>query len=287
MDQQASQNVGTAQNRDGGWPYTKGISWTEPTVYALLAHQAGHFDCDRESAAAWLAGAQRPDGGWPPARPVDQSTWVTALVTLLPPEIIGADRYARAIEWLLGQSGMESTPAFHVREFLVNGDRPEYPQKSGWPWFPGTSAWVTPTCLGILALQKCYWRRPSPAVRERLERARNYLLSRRCADGGWNYGSSQALGYNLQSYPETTGQALLALEETDPGSLVQSLHLAHRLFRECRSSGGAAWLRLGLLAHQQLPAGTPFFSRPCRTIADRALGLLAETADAGRNIFLE
>jgi hypothetical protein len=282
----ALETIQAAQNPNGGWPYGQGSSWTEPTVYALLARAAGNWIFPIDRSLAWLADAQRRDGGWPPRRSVDQSTWVTSLVALLPPELIGQEQYARAIRWLLRQSGLESTPAFHVREFLRRGDLPERPEKSGWPWFPGTAAWVSPTCLGILALRKCYWRRPSAVLRERVEKAQNYLLSRRCADGGWNHGSANALGYDLFSYPETTGQALLALQGVDPALLQNSFALARRFLPECRSLGGAAWLRLGLLAHQQLPAGTPFFPKPGRTLPDAALGFLARAAEQGSNIFV-
>ena len=161
------------------------------------------------------------------------------------------------------------------------------PEVSGWPWYPGTAAWVTPTCLGILALKKCYWRRPSTALRERIDEAQNFLFWRRCADGGWNHGSAQALGYNSDSYPETTGQALLALAGTDAAKLEATFTLAQRFFREQRSSGGAAWLRLGLLAHQQTPAAAPIFSMPCRTVPDIALTHIAEAAEQGYNVFLE
>src|SRR5271170_2704455 len=105
------EDIRAVQNPDGGWPYRKGGSWTEPTVYALLAHQAGRTASPRSSAAlAWLGAAQRSDGGWTPRRSVDESTWVTALVALLPPETMGAARHARAVDWLLGQTGMESSP---------------------------------------------------------------------------------------------------------------------------------------------------------------------------------
>lgn len=284
----ALENIRAAQNPDGGWPYRKGGSWTEPTVYALLAHQAARTVAPRGAEAlAWLDAAQRPDGGWTPRRAVDQSTWVTALVALLPPETIGADRHARAVEWLLGESAMESSPLFRLSSWLRHGKLPEDPEVSGWPWFPGTAAWVTPTSLGILALKKSYWRRPASDLRERIAQAQSYLLVRRCADGGWNHGSSRALGYSADSYPETTGQALLALAGTDPAKLEASFRLAQRFLREQRSSGGAAWLRLGLLAHQRLPAVAPLFTMPCRTVPDTALTFLAAAAEQGYNVFLE
>jgi hypothetical protein len=287
IDSAALETIRAAQNPDGGWPYRKGGSWTEPTVYALLAYQAARTAAPRRAEAqAWLDAAQRPDGGWTPRHSVDQSTWVTALVALLPAETIGAARHKRAVEWLLGQGGMEESRVFRLSAFLRDGKVPdEHP--TGWPWFPGTAAWVTPTCLGILALKKHYRGKPSADLRERVDQAQAFLLSRRCADGGWNHGSARALGYSSDSYPETTGQALLALAGTDPAKLEVSLRLAQRFLREQRSSGGAAWLRLGLLAHQQLPATAPLFQMPCRTVPDTALTLLAAAAEQGSNVFLE
>src|SRR5450755_816715 len=109
IDNGALENIRTAQNPDGGWPYRKGGSWTEPTVYALLANQAARTTASRGAdALGWLGAAQRSDGGWAPRRSVDQSTWVTALVALLPPETIGVERHARAVNWLLEQTGKES-----------------------------------------------------------------------------------------------------------------------------------------------------------------------------------
>jgi hypothetical protein len=99
--------------------------------------------------------------------------------------------------------------------------------------------------------------------------------------------SARALGYNSDSYPETTGQALLALAGTDPAKLEASFRLAQRFLREQRSSGGAAWLRLGLLAHQQAPAAAPLFTMPCRTVPDTALTFIAAAAEQGYNVFLE
>ena len=284
----ALDDIRTAQNPDGGWPYRKGGSWTEPTVYALLAYHAARVAAPRGTdAVSWLNTAQRSDGGWTPRLPVDESTWVTALVALLPAESIGRERHQRAIDWLLGHSGMETSALVRLSQFLQGGKLPDGPEVSGWPWYPGAAAWVTPTCLGILALKKCYWQKPSAKLRERIGEAQDFLFSRRCADGGWNHGSARALGYNSDSYPETTGQALLALAGTDPAKLPQSFSLAQRFLREQRSSAGAAWLRLGLLAHKQTPAAAPIFCMPCRTVPDMALTHIAEVAAQGYNVFLE
>ena len=66
---------------------------------------------------------------------------------------------------------------------------------------------------------------------------------------------SRALGYDGNSYPETTGAALLAL--AGAANLDKSLAAAERHWRECRSAEGAAWLKLGLLANGRKQEGWP------------------------------
>ena len=105
-----------------------------------------------------------------------------------------------------------------------------------------------------------------------------------CADGGWNHGSARALGYEGNSYAETTGVALLALAGA-PG-LDRSVAAAERHWRECRSAEGAAWLKLGLLAQGRRTTGWPAHAAP-RNVRDMALGALAEQAEKGQNAFVD
>ena len=274
------------QNADGGWPYVRGGSWTEPTVYAVLALlEAGETSAARRGLG-WLRAAQRRDGGWPPRPAVDQTTWVTGLVALIPPEHLAPGMHQDAIRWLLGTAGRESTSIYRVREWLLGNPIPADQKFAGWPWVPRTAAWVSPTAVAILALDKEEQRRPSAPARRRIEEGRRFLVARMCTGGGWNHGSAHALGYASLPYPETTGMALAALRGFEAPEVQMGIGVARRFLADCRSADALNWLRLGLAAHGQLPAG--FCSPadvPRRTIPETSLDLLVSAADGGRHLF--
>jgi len=277
-----------AQNPDGGWPYLRGgPSWTEPTAYALLALITQEPDAEVAEKVAtglrWLNRAQLSDGGWPPQPAVRQSSWVTAVAALLGPTALGEACHRRAIAWIVEQTGQESKFFSRVRQLLIGGSQGD----PGWPWFPGASAWVTPTSVSMLALRKASRETGSPQIRARLDMGTAYLLAHACSDGGWNHGAARVLNRDAPSYPETTGVALLALHGIHAPAVLKACVRARAQLPECRSSEAESWLRLGLLAHGKLPPDTsPPVCTP-RTIQTAALALLASAAMAGRNAFLE
>jgi len=277
------------QNSDGGWPYHRGASWTEPTAYAVMALvAAGHSDA-ASSGLAWLAARQRRDGGWAPQAGVDESTWVTGLIALLPARgALSPAAHDAAIAWLMGIAGHESSLEYRVREWLLGNPIPADQQLVGWPWIPGAAAWVGPTSIALLALDQEQRREPSRAMRKRIDEGRRFLLGRMCQGGGWNHGSARPLGYESEPYPETTGMALAALRGIRSRKIDQSLGVARQFLARCRSADAMNWLRLGLLAHGELPQG---FCRPadlaCRTVPELALDLLLAQGTAGRRFFWE
>ena len=283
---QSEKTLLAAQNPDGGWGYQGGSSWSEPAAYALLA-----LDGQPEAAPAgdrarrFLAGNQRADGGFAPRSSVEESTWVTALAILA--GAASGDAGRRAVEWLVAESGEESTFLYRLRKWM-NNDRPQAMEEGlpGWSWYPGTAAWVVPTSLSILALEKIEHRHPDRRIRSRIDQGRRFLLSRVCEDGGWNHGSNRALGFQAVSYPETTGIALLALHGADPAGLAKSVAKAEEHFRNCRSLEGLSWLQLGLMAQGRPAPEVPADVR-ARTLLDTALAIIAGRAREGRNVFLE
>ena len=271
------------QNSDGGWPYRRGISWTEPTVYAVLALlSAGETEAARRGIH-WLQSLQRHDGGWPPQTGVDESTWVTALVAMTPPELLGADRHRKAITWLAGLTGEESQLVYRTREWLLGHTRPTDQQFPGWPWVPDTAAWVAPTSFAILALRKECRRAPNSRLEQRIDEGRRFLLLRMCAEGGWNHGSVRALGYESNPYPETTGLALAALGGIRSPKIDRALGVARAFLKNCQSADAYNWLRFGLMAHHALAADElPPERWQYRSIPETALAALAAAAQQGR-----
>ncbi len=274
------------QNRDGGWPYVRGGSWTEPTVYAVLAMLCAGQEAAAQRGISWLLSMQRPDGGWAPRAEIEESSWVTSLVALLPPERVGEAVHRRAIQWLAGMTGQESSLLYQVREWLLGNPRQTEEQFPGWPWVPGAAAWVAPTAFAILALEKECRRRTASGLEARIHTGRRFLLLHMCHEGGWNHGSVRALGYESRPYPETTGLALAALRGIRTPEVNRSLDAARRFLRECRSADAFNWLRLGLLAHGELPpAPDTATTLERRSVPEASLDLVVSAALQGKELF--
>ena len=111
----------------------------------------------------------------------------------------------------MGTTGQESSFEYRLRQWLLGNRRQAELEFAGWPWIPGAAAWVGPTAVAILALDKENRRRPLMGIHQRIDAGRKFLAAARVPEGGWNHGSVRPLGYESKPYPETTGMALAAL----------------------------------------------------------------------------
>jgi len=274
------------QQPDGGWAYTAAnSSWTEPTCFSIMALRTavgpptaiGH-------ACEWLTRRQRPDGGWPPSPFVERSTHVTSLAVLA---LTGLPAYQtsvdRGVQWLLAQAGAEISIWARMAR-IFTGTRTPPADHAGWPWYPGEAPWVIPTSLAICAFSRQRNGRYSRDIERRLGAAREFLLSRRCPDHGWNHGGLFKPDEAPPSYPETTGVALLALHGINV-DIEPSLRCAEQQIRNPKSSEGRHWLQLGLRAHHRDPLPAPGRDRHW-TVTQLALSIIAQVTEEGRNPFV-
>ena len=275
------------QHSDGGWGYDEPVSWTEPTALALLALSTRPTQESVIRGSRWLGGLQRKDGGWAPHPAVKESTWVTALaVSTSTATPLLATQQSRGVDWLARQTGKESG-LLHVLRVLT-GRRMEFGEGTvGWPWFPGTAAWIMPTALTVLALEKWMRRESDERIRKRIEEGRECLLARTCQDGGWNPGAPSARGDAAGSFADTTGVALLALHGVRSAKIDRAIAAAERHMASSRSMEARGWLALGLLAHGRNPGPVAIRGVRGRNAMDASLLILAQAAAAGKNVFLE
>jgi hypothetical protein len=281
------------QNGDGGWGYQNATSWTEPTALALLSLEASDASRTAPSGTApsgtahergcrWLLRHQRMDGGWPPNPGVAISTSVTSFASLaLSAPFHSSAAYHAALHWIVSQIKPDLGPIGKLEFWL--GSLPEAEATAGGsPWFPGTAAWVAPTCMTILALSAAGRLGNRPMLVKEITRGQQYLLSRRCSDGGWNHGGTQYRSEHAESYPETTGMALVALQGLPSAELTRSLDAAQKMQKAPGSSEAQSWLHLAAIRHGQNSAN-PGFDLPWRTTRDLALRLLALAAASPSN----
>jgi hypothetical protein len=237
------------QNADGGWGYFPGKeSWMEPTTYAILAlygTNASEDPIDR----AWtrIQGWRLADGSYRAGAEVKEGTWVTAHAVTLASILGKSDASTReSVNWLLKVRGEEGSLAKEILSYLHLLKTKLDFSHTGWPWHPGNSAWIEPTAHTLVALKKISTTYMSTDLRRRVIDGELMILTRRSSDGGWNCGNPNVLNFDLPSYPETTGLALLGLQGRSEKDVAGPLAFAAKLLSQTKSSLAKAWLGIAL-----------------------------------------
>jgi hypothetical protein len=264
------------QNPDGGWSYFPGKgSWLEPTTYAMLALEGQGADANLDRAWNLVRSWQNADGSFRPSGEVKDGTWVTAhAVTLASVRGVDDASLHAAVDWLLRVVGAEHNVWTRTGSFLHLIKARLDVSHEGWPWRDGNATWIEPTAHALTGLKKVT-RYRAAEVRDRVRDGEALILSRRCTDGGWNYGTPNMLYFDLPSYPETTALALVGLNGHAERDYPGALDLAERLRVETKSSLGRAWLQIALRCHGRKiapPAETEFTSGDVMLAALEALG---------------
>lgn len=229
----------------------------------------------------WLIARQKADGGWAPSDAVERSTWVTSLAVLALADDPGLQAVVRrGCAFLAAQT----VPPYTIWQRLVRRFE-ELPAtedaQGGSPWFPGTAAWIIPTAFMALAMKRvCLFQKGEFLAH--VQTAENFLLSRRCADGGWHHGGSRFNSESAPSYPETTGLALLALRNVAREELAPSIECARNWLVRPGSIEGLSFLKLGLWVHGYKAPGD-FRAFRCWTTRDLSLQILVSTVSSPAN----
>jgi hypothetical protein len=265
------------QNGDGGWSYFPGKgSWFEPTTYAMLALDGRGSDSSLDRAWKLLRSWQRADGSFQPSGEVKDGTWVTAhAVTLASVRGIDDASVRASVDWLLSVVGAEHNIYTRVGSFfhLIKANLDV--SHKGWPWREGNATWIEPTAHTLVALKKAASRYRTSEVVHRVRDGEALIVSRRCTDGGWNYGTPNMLYVDLPSYPETTALALLGLLGRSEREYAGALEVAQRFHAQTQSSLGKAWLQIALRCHGRnlaAPAESAFASHDVMLASLEALG---------------
>ncbi|MBZ5607453.1 MAG: terpene cyclase/mutase family protein [Acidobacteriia bacterium] len=266
------------QNADGGWGYFPGKhSWMEPTTYAMLAlHGTPGSDALLDRAWRLVRSWQLPDGSVRPGAGIEGGTWVTAhAVTLACLRGVHDSNVSRSVDWMLHVVGAEHNPAMRAASYFHMLKTKLDVSHQGWPWRNGNASWIEPTAHTLVALKKVSKNYRSAELEHRVREGEDLLFSRRCSDGGWNCGNPNVLNFDLPSYPETTGVALIGLEGRSVRELAQPLEVARRFRTETKSSLAKAWLSIGLRCHGENPEPPSDTARVSSDIMLAALETLA------------
>jgi hypothetical protein len=245
------------QNPDGGWGYAPGrASLVEPAAFCALALHAGGEAREAERGLAFLKSCQKASGavGIGPRDP--DGNWM-AYAALLAFHGLGAGPEERRLSaWILGFE--DASGAFTPDQVASIKARFRYDVSiQGWPWTPGTTAWVEPTALFVLALLRA----GVPAAAKRIRSGIDLILDRAVPSGGWNFGNPYSSSFELEASVMSTALALSALGAAgiseDRPEVRAGLRFLTRALERDVSTASLAWL---LLAMKGYPSGAPFLA---------------------------
>lgn len=242
------------QNRDGGWGYEPGrMSLVEPSAFCVLALHALGERRGAERGLAFLKPCQAGSGavGVGPHDP--DGNWM-AYAALLAFHALGAGPEERRLkDWILGFE--DASDAFSREQVASIQARFRYDVSiRGWPWTPGTTAWVEPTALFVLALLHA----GVPAAAKRIRSGIDLILDRAVPSGGWNFGNPYSGSFELEASVMSTALALSALgaagiPENRPEVRAGLRYLTQALGRDI-STASLSWV---LLAMKGYPSPAP------------------------------
>lgn len=217
----------------GYWSYipNKGPS-TEATAWCALALYAADAKTSaRERAANFLLKNQNKDGGWSTAPVIGQSEWCTGPALLALRVFLAAETDSKKIKALEAAIFKAYAFLFDMRVelyrasarlvLLILGGVNALHYGRGWPWNSKCSHWVEPSSYALYSL-KVMGIPDYVGIKAAVNFANDYFYEHACADGGWNHGAHKTLGVNLPSYAVTTGEALVALQDSKEKGIIDA-----------------------------------------------------------------
>ncbi len=195
------------QNPDGGWGYRPGHrSFVEPTGFCLLASTIDKNSAVSAAGLAFLKACLKGSGAMGIDPSDSEGSWM-GYAALLAFSALGAKVESRKLaQWALAIE--DASGRFTFEEISSIAMTYRYDAAiPGWPWTAGTTAWVEPTALFLIALIRAGI---SPE-HERLRSAVRLLVDRRVRSGGWNFGNPFSQSSELEASPMSTALALAGL----------------------------------------------------------------------------
>jgi hypothetical protein len=234
----------------------------EPTALAAMALCAHGRRAAAVAALDWLVKIQRADGSVPIDAAHDGPGWATgwavlawhtALTAGATPALTHAGENDatgpiawkaaadRAVGWILAAKGLAlpQSPLLGHNTSL-----------QAWSWAEGTTSWVEPTAIQLLAM-KAEGHAQHPRARD----AVRLLRDRAVPSGGWNYGNTVVLGSPLRPSVQSTGLALAALAHRPEADAVVRPALAYllRTLSATTTTASLGYALIGLAAHDRRP----------------------------------